>query len=66
MAGTSFEASASEGVNYTVLDVNEGAEKRETEAFIQAYAKGGQLVAEGLAESWQGSRGNWCAAAPPG
>ncbi len=27
---------------------------------------GGQLVAEGLAESWQGSRGNWCGAAPPG
>ena len=39
--------SKSEGfVNYTVLDVNEGAEKREAEAYIQAYAKGGESVAE--------------------
>ena len=28
-------------VNYTVLDVNEGAEKREADAFISAYAKEG-------------------------
>ena len=27
-------------INYTVLDVNEGSEKRETEAYIAAYAKG--------------------------
>lgn len=27
---------------------------------------GGQLVAEGLAEAWQGRRGSWCAAASPG
>lgn len=33
-------------VNYTVLDVNEGAEKRETDAYIAAYAKGGQAVGE--------------------
>ncbi len=33
-------------VNYTVLDVNEGVEKREAEAYIQAYAKGGESVAE--------------------
>ena len=39
--------SKSEGfVNYTVLDVNEGAEKREAEAYIQAYAKGGESLAE--------------------
>jgi hypothetical protein len=33
-------------VNYTVLDVNEGAEKREADAYISAYAKGGQSVGE--------------------
>ena len=33
-------------VNYTVLDVNEGAEKREAEAYISAYAKGGAIAAE--------------------
>ena len=32
--------------NYTVLDVNENAEKREAEAYISAYAKGGQTVGE--------------------
>ncbi len=38
---------ASEGlVNYTVLDVNEGREKRETEAYIAAYAKGGKPIGE--------------------
>jgi Mannosyl-glycoprotein endo-beta-N-acetylglucosaminidase len=31
-------------VNYTVLDVNEGSEKREAEAYISAYAKGGETV----------------------
>jgi len=31
-------------VNYTVLDVNEGTEKREADAYINAYAKGGQQV----------------------
>ena len=41
-----IKVAASEGTQYTVLDVNEGAEKRETEAFIQAYAKGGQQVGE--------------------
>ncbi|MEQ1616545.1 MAG: hypothetical protein ABL904_27655 [Hyphomicrobiaceae bacterium] len=39
--------SKSEGfTNYTVLDVNEGAEKREAEAYIQAYAKGGETFGE--------------------
>ena len=33
-------------VNYTVLDVNEGAEKREAEAFISAYAKEGAVAGE--------------------
>ena len=31
-------------VNYTVLDVNEGAEGREADAFIAAYAKDGKVV----------------------
>lgn len=34
------------GTDYTVLDVNEGAEKREAEAYIAAYAKGGEVEAE--------------------
>jgi hypothetical protein len=33
-------------VNYTVLDVNEGAEKRKADAFISAYAKGGAIAGE--------------------
>ena len=33
-----------EHVNYTVLDVNEGREKREADAYIAAYAKGGETV----------------------
>lgn len=33
-------------VSYTVLEVNEGTEKRETDAYIQAYAKGGEQVGE--------------------
>ena len=32
--------------NYTVLDVNEGSEKREADAYIAAYAKGGEKVGE--------------------
>lgn len=32
--------------DYTVLDVNEGAEKREAEAYIAAYAKGGEVEGE--------------------
>jgi hypothetical protein len=32
--------------NYTVLDVNEGSEKREADAYIDAYAKGGERVGE--------------------
>ncbi|HXF55510.1 MAG TPA: hypothetical protein VNK52_15455 [Hyphomicrobiaceae bacterium] len=37
---------ADQQVNYTVLDVNEGTETREVEAYVAAYAKGGQKVAE--------------------
>jgi hypothetical protein len=33
-------------INYTVLDVNDGAEKREAEAFIGAYAKDGTVAGE--------------------
>ena len=32
--------------NFTVLDVNEGQESREAEAFIAAYAKGGMIAGE--------------------
>lgn len=41
-----IKAVTSDAVNYTVLDVNEGSEKRETEAYIAAYAKEGQAIAE--------------------
>ncbi|MEZ5854503.1 MAG: glucosaminidase domain-containing protein [Hyphomicrobiaceae bacterium] len=34
------------GTDYTVLDVNEGAEKREADAYIAAYAKGGEIAGE--------------------
>ncbi len=37
--------------NYTVLDVNEGAEKREADAYINAYAKGGASVGEFSSQS---------------
>jgi hypothetical protein len=33
-------------INFTVLDVNEGAEKREADAFIAAYAKNGNITGE--------------------
>jgi len=33
-------------INYTVLDVNEGAESREAEAFISAYAKNGAIAGQ--------------------
>ena len=38
-------------VNYTVLDVNEGAEQREAEAFIAAYAKDGKITGEFTSQS---------------
>jgi len=33
-------------VNYTVLDVNNGREEREADAYIAAYAKGGKTIAK--------------------
>ena len=42
---------AADSVNYTVLDVNEGAESRETEAYIAAYAKGGRKIEEFASQS---------------
>lgn len=41
-----IKSSADKTTNYTVLDVNEGAEKREAQAYIDAYARGGQVVGE--------------------
>lgn len=41
-----IRAQADGGVNYTVLDVNEGSEKREADAYIAAYAKGGAISGE--------------------
>ncbi len=38
-----IKAPTAEGVSYTVLDVNEGAEKREAAAYISAYARGGNI-----------------------
>jgi hypothetical protein len=37
---------ADQVVNFTVLDVNSGSEKREAEAFITAYAKNGKITGE--------------------
>lgn len=41
-----IKAPADGMTNYTVLDVNEATSKREAEAYIAAYAKGGQTVGE--------------------
>lgn len=41
-----IKAVTGEGTNYTVLDVNEGAETREADAYIAAYAPGGKPVGE--------------------
>lgn len=41
-----IKAKADQQDNYTVLDVNEGAEKREADAYIAAYAKGGVSVGQ--------------------
>jgi hypothetical protein len=38
-------------VNYTVLDVNAGAEKREADAFISAYAKEGVIAGEFVSQA---------------
>ncbi len=39
-----IKADKPDGAHYTVLDVNEGAEAREAEAYINAYATGGKQV----------------------
>ena len=46
-----IKAMAEKTVNYTVLDVNEGTEKREADAYISAYAKGGEAVGEFQSQS---------------
>jgi hypothetical protein len=46
-----IKATAEKTVNYTVLDVNEGTEKREADAYISAYAKGGEAVGEFQSQS---------------
>jgi len=40
-----IKATADKVVNYTVLHVNEGEAKREADAYIAAYAKGGETLA---------------------
>ncbi len=39
-------SSNGKGADYTVLDVNEGSEKKEADAYISAYAKDGTTVGE--------------------
>lgn len=41
-----IRAAGDQFTNFTVLDVNEGQEAREIEAYVAAYAKGGQKVGE--------------------
>lgn len=41
-----IKAVADQTTNYTVLDVNDGTEKREADAYIDAYAKGGERMGE--------------------
>lgn len=41
-----IQAAGEGSVNYTVLDVNDGNERREAEAYIAAYAKGGRITGE--------------------
>ncbi|MGI9404699.1 MAG: glucosaminidase domain-containing protein [Hyphomicrobium sp.] len=41
-----IKAKADNTVNYTVLDVHKGSEKREADAYIAAYAKGGEKIGD--------------------
>ncbi|MFM9939151.1 MAG: hypothetical protein ACKVP7_06610 [Hyphomicrobiaceae bacterium] len=41
-----IKAPAEGGINYTVLDVNDGNERSEADAYIAAYAKGGEVAGE--------------------
>jgi hypothetical protein len=46
-----IRVNSDKGTDFTVLDVNEGAEKREADAYIAAYAKGGAVEAEFASQS---------------
>lgn len=46
-----IRVNSDKGTDFTVLDVNEGAETREAEAYIAAYAKGGAIEAEFASQS---------------
>ena len=46
-----IKATAGDGDRYTVLDVNEGSEAREADAYIAAYAPGGKQVGEFASEA---------------
>ncbi|MFA5948880.1 MAG: glucosaminidase domain-containing protein [Hyphomicrobium sp.] len=46
-----IKAVSDKTVNYTVLDVNEGSERHESDAYISAYAKGGVSVGEFASQS---------------
>jgi hypothetical protein len=46
-----IRVNSDKGTDFTVLDVNEGAEKREADAYIAAYAKGGSVEAEFASQS---------------
>jgi hypothetical protein len=46
-----IRVNSDKGTDFTVLDVNEGAEKREADAYIAAYAKGGAVQAEFASQS---------------
>lgn len=47
-AAVIVKATVDKVVNFTVLHVNEGSEKREADAYIAAYAKGGETVGSGF------------------
>lgn len=44
--GIIIKAASGDKTNYTVLDVHENTMKREVDAYIAAYAKGGEQIAE--------------------
>ncbi len=44
--GIIIKVSTDEATNYTVLDVHENTKRREVDAYISAYAKGGEQIAE--------------------
>ena len=46
-----IQSASDQLTNFTVLDVNEGQEVRETDAYIAAYAKGGRKIGEFSSQS---------------